>query len=239
MNNLPRLAELLRARNTVESNIANLIEQPVNIESVGDYIASVIFGIAHEKSPTQKAIYGRFLYGPHAGQSVDVQWHIRREGDLSLRTDPPADYYLVFTGPKASANATNSLVNPWVIESVYFFDAKELLAAGLDEHGAEVEQLIVERPTVQDAEQWAEHAGLDGVTSWTNIEEFDFESGEQFFNSPLITDFLLPTWIQSVPKASRKKVMKELARIIDEERHSGEFSLTLKATLVIGRKGGA
>jgi hypothetical protein len=30
--------------------------------------------------------------------------------------------------------------------------------------------------------------------------------------------------------------MKELARIIDEERHSGEFSLTLKATLVVGTK---
>ncbi|PYS85708.1 MAG: hypothetical protein DMF70_03915 [Acidobacteria bacterium] len=117
--------------------------------------------------------------------------------------------------------------------SIYW---EALLAAGLDEHGAKVEQLIVERPTVQDAEQWAEHAGLDGVTSWTNIEEFDFESGEQFFNSPLITDFLLPTWIQSVPKASRKKVMKELARILDEERHSGEFSLTLKATLVMGTK---
>ncbi len=118
--------------------------------------------------------------------------------------------------------------------SIYW---EALLGAGLDEYGAEVEKLIVERPTVQDVEQWAEHAGLDGVTSWTNIEEFNFESGDQFFNSPLITDFLLPTWTQSVPKASRKKVMKELARIIDEERHSGEFSLTLKATLVMGTKG--
>jgi hypothetical protein len=31
--------------------------------------------------------------------------------------------------------------------------------------------------------------------------------------------------------------MKELARIIDEERHSGAFSLTLKATLIVGKKG--
>jgi ubiquinone/menaquinone biosynthesis C-methylase UbiE len=117
--------------------------------------------------------------------------------------------------------------------SIYW---EALLSAGLDEHAAEVEKLIVERPTVRDAEQWAEHAGLDGVTSWMNVEEFDFESGEQFFNSPLIADFLLPTWIQSVPKASRARVMKELARIIDEERHSGAFSLTLKATLVVGKK---
>jgi len=117
--------------------------------------------------------------------------------------------------------------------SIYW---EALLGAGLDEHAAEVEKLIVERPTVRDAEQWAEHAGLGELTSWTNIEEFLFESGDQFFNSPLIADFLLPTWIQSVPKASRKRVMKELARIIDEERHSGAFSLTLKATLVAGKK---
>jgi ubiquinone/menaquinone biosynthesis C-methylase UbiE len=120
--------------------------------------------------------------------------------------------------------------------SIYW---EALLSSGLDEHGAEVEKLIVERPTVRDVEQLSEHAGLEGVTSWTNIEEFDFESGEQFFNSPLITDFLLPTWIQSVPKASRKRVMKELERIIDEERHSGAFSLTLQATLVVGKKGRA
>ena len=117
--------------------------------------------------------------------------------------------------------------------SIYW---EALLGAGLDEHGAEVEKLIVERPTVRDAEQWAEHAGLEGLTSWTNVEEFDFESGEQFFNSPMITDFLLPIWIRPVPKASRKKVVKELERIIDEERHSGTFSLTLKATLVMGKK---
>src|SRR5216683_5457600 len=117
--------------------------------------------------------------------------------------------------------------------SIYW---EALLSAGLDEQGAEVEKLVVERPTVRDAEEWAEHAGLEGVTSWTNIEEFDFESGEQFFNSPLSTDFLLPTWIQSVPKAARKRVMKELGRIIDEERHSGEFALRLKATLLVGKK---
>jgi ubiquinone/menaquinone biosynthesis C-methylase UbiE len=118
--------------------------------------------------------------------------------------------------------------------SIYW---EALLSAGLDDHGADVEKLIVERPTVRDAEQWAEHAGLEGVTSRTNIEEFDFASGEQFFNSPLITDFLLPIWIRSVPKASRKRVIKELGRIIDEERHSGAFTLTLKATLVTGKKG--
>ncbi len=137
MNNLPRLAELVKARNTVESNIANLIGEPVHIGSVGDYIASVIFGITHEKSATQKPIYDTFSYGPLAGHSVDVQWHTKREGDLGLRTDPPPDYYLVLSGPKVGANTIHSLANTWVIESVYLFDARELLTA-LHERGVQI-----------------------------------------------------------------------------------------------------
>jgi len=31
-------------------------------------------------------------------------------------------------------------------------------------------------------------------------------------------------------------VVSELAKIVDEERHTADFSLTLKATLVVGKK---
>jgi hypothetical protein len=137
MSNLPRLAELLKARNTVESNMANLIGHPVNIGTVGDYIAIAIFGITHEELTTHKIIYDRFSYGPLVGHTVDVQWHTRREGDLNLKTDIPLDYHLVLTGPKAGVNTARSLVNPWVIESVYLFDAKELLTA-LHERGVQI-----------------------------------------------------------------------------------------------------
>ena len=112
-----------------------------------------------------------------------------------------------------------------------------LLNAELDDHGVDVEHLITDLPTISDVEQLAENEGLDDVQSWMAIEEFDFESGEQFLNSPLITDFLLQGWLSSVPESRKQRVEEELARIIDEERHSGEFALTLKATLVVGRKG--
>lgn len=111
-----------------------------------------------------------------------------------------------------------------------------LLNADLEDHGVDVEHLITNLPAVSDVEQLAEEEGLDDVQSWTAIEEFDYESGEQFLNSPLITDFLLHGWLSSVPEAAKERVMQELARIIDEERHSSEFALTLKATLVVGRK---
>lgn len=112
-----------------------------------------------------------------------------------------------------------------------------LLNADLEDHGVDVEHLITDLPPVSEVEHLAESAGLNDVQSWTTIEEFDYESGAQFLNSPLITDFLLPGWLGSVPEAAKERVMEELARIIDEERHSGEFALTLKATLVVGKKG--
>lgn len=112
-----------------------------------------------------------------------------------------------------------------------------LLNADLEDHGDDVEHLITDLPTAAEVERLAEDEGLDDVRSWTAIEEFDYESGEQFLNSPLITDFLMRCWLSSVPETARERVMEELARIIDEERHSGEFALTLKATLVLGKKG--
>jgi ubiquinone/menaquinone biosynthesis C-methylase UbiE len=117
--------------------------------------------------------------------------------------------------------------------SIYW---EALQNAGLQDQAGAVEHLITALPTIAEVEDWAGEFGLEGVATWMSIEEFDFESGEQFFNSPLITDFLLPNWLTLVPAPSRERVMKELAAIIDEERHSGEFALTLKATLVVGKK---
>lgn len=117
--------------------------------------------------------------------------------------------------------------------SIYW---EALISSQLEDHGADVENLIMDLPTVTDTENLAEEAGLEGVTSWTAIEEFDFASGEEFLNSPLITDFLLEAWLQSVPESGRERVVQELKRIIDEERHEGEFALSIKATLVVGTK---
>jgi ubiquinone/menaquinone biosynthesis C-methylase UbiE len=117
--------------------------------------------------------------------------------------------------------------------SIYW---EALLRAGLEERGAEVERLITDLPTISDVENQAHQAGLDSVTSTTTVEEFDYESGEQFLASPLITDFLIPGWLQPLPESERERVVQELAQIIDEERHGGKFSLTLKATLTVGKK---
>jgi ubiquinone/menaquinone biosynthesis C-methylase UbiE len=107
---------------------------------------------------------------------------------------------------------------------------------GLTDHESDVENLITILPSVSSVEQMAEAAGLDDVESWTRIEEFDFDSAETFLDSPLISDFLMPIWLGTLPEDSYEQVVKEIGRIINEERHEAEFALSVKATLVLGRK---
>lgn len=108
---------------------------------------------------------------------------------------------------------------------------------GLEAHASDVEALIKELPTISEIEALAAREGLDAVTSWTSIEEFDYESGEEFLNAPLITDFLLKSWIESLPdEETRARISQEIARIIDEERQDMDFAISVKATLVVGRK---
>ena len=107
---------------------------------------------------------------------------------------------------------------------------------GLIDHESDVEQLITELPTVSDIEQLAEDEGLQDVESWTRIEEFDFESGEQFLNSPLVAEFLIHDWLALVPDDKRAQLFSEISRLINEERHEAEFVLSVKATLIVGQK---
>ena len=107
---------------------------------------------------------------------------------------------------------------------------------GLIDHESDVEQLITELPTVSDVEQLAEDEALTDVKSWTRIEEFDFESGEQFLSSPLVAEFLIHDWLALVPDDKRAELFSEISRLINEERHEAEFALSVKATLIIGQK---
>jgi ubiquinone/menaquinone biosynthesis C-methylase UbiE len=118
--------------------------------------------------------------------------------------------------------------------SVYW---EALAGAGYDEQAAEVGSLIEELPTVSDVEELARGEALEGVESWTRIEEFDFGSGGEFLAAPLVQDFLLGRWLDSLPdEEASASVLREVERIIDEDRHESEFALSVKATIVVGRK---
>jgi ubiquinone/menaquinone biosynthesis C-methylase UbiE len=114
-----------------------------------------------------------------------------------------------------------------------------LAGAGYAEQAEGVASLIHELPTVTDLEALARREALEGVESWTTIEEFDFPSGREFLDAPLVENFLLEHWLDSLPDdEARASVLDEVARIIDDDRHDIDFSLTVKATIVVGKKAG-
>ncbi len=115
MNDLPQLASLLKSRNTIDYKIATIIGRPTQVQSVGEYIASVIFGITLTgETMVHKSSDGRFERGPLAGKTVDVQWRTKHDGILHLKTDPLPDYYLVFVGSKeATALHSRCAVRDW------------------------------------------------------------------------------------------------------------------------------
>ncbi|HEX7295344.1 MAG TPA: class I SAM-dependent methyltransferase [Pyrinomonadaceae bacterium] len=138
----------------------------------------------------------------------------------------------------AAPGATVLLALPTFSSFGEFFSIywEALHNTGLTELESGVEHLITELPLISEAEQMAEDEGLEAIESWTRIEEFDYDSGEQFINSPLVADFLMEDWLASVPDDWKATVAKEITRLINEERHEAEFALSVKATLVAGRK---
>ena len=138
----------------------------------------------------------------------------------------------------AGPGATIALALPTASSFGEFFSIywEALHNTGLTERESDVEQLITELPTVTEVEQMAEDEGLRDVATWTRIEEFDYESGDEFLNSPLVSEFLMPAWLALVPENIRADLSREISRLINEERHEAEFALSVKATLVVGQK---
>ena len=138
----------------------------------------------------------------------------------------------------AAPSATIAFALPTFSSFGEFFSIywEALHNTGLIDHESDVEQLITELPTVSDIEQLAEDEGLNDVESWTRIEEFDFESGEQFLSAPLIAEFLMHDWLALVPDDKRTRLFSKISRLINEERHEAEFAFSVKATLIVGQK---
>lgn len=59
---------------------------------------------------------------------MNVKKYSKDEGLLDINRDALPDFYLVLTGPKSQPTTSKGTVQPWVIDSVYLFDAHELVA---------------------------------------------------------------------------------------------------------------
>jgi len=159
-------------------------------------------------------------------------------GNASLVTRPKVRKMFSEMVRVAAPGATIALALPTASSFGEFFSIywEALHNIGLLDRAGDVEQLITELPTVSEVEQMADAEGLKDIASWTRIEEFNYDSGEQFLSSPLVAEFLMQEWLALVPETNRADLFGEISRLINEERHEAEFALSVKATLVVGQK---
>ncbi len=107
----------------------------------------------------------------------------------------------------------------------------------LASHGEFVEKLISELPTETRAEELATKAGLVNVNTAVANELFEYDSGTDFIESPLVADFLLPHWLDFLGENEKERVVKQLTHLIDAEEAPVTFRFSVKATLLSGEKG--
>ena len=106
----------------------------------------------------------------------------------------------------------------------------------LGEHGAAVETMIADIPTVSKVEEFAEKAGLRDVKTESATEIFEYDNGAAFVASPLVSDFLLPVWLDMLDEETTESVTQKLAELIDEEDGDLTFRFSVKVTLLSGKK---
>ncbi len=111
-----------------------------------------------------------------------------------------------------------------------------LFSEELGKQGAEIEAMVAELPTVSLLEETAAKYGLENVEAHTATEVFEFENGAEFIDSPLVADFLLPVWMQTLSEKETEKALARLAELIDAEDGDFTFRFSVKATLVTGTK---
>lgn len=107
----------------------------------------------------------------------------------------------------------------------------------IGEHGQTVEQIINRLPTAAALKDIARRAGLENVQTKLANEVFEYDDGAAFVSSPLVSDFLLPVWLETLDDEDRQRATDKLSELIDAEDGTMSFRFSIKATLLTGEKG--
>ena len=127
MDDLRKLADLIRQRNDLEVEITRIIQRPAQVGHIGEFIAAKVFGIALAFSASEKGSDGRFEEGPLKDRTVNVKWYAKRADVLDIEPRFVPDFYLVLTGPHEPALSSRGTTRPWLITSVFLFDGPRLV----------------------------------------------------------------------------------------------------------------
>lgn len=120
---LRQLAELLRARDELDTRIAALTGRSARPGDIGEFIAAQVFDIELTGTATQAGHDGIFRSGALAGRTVNIKTY----GDAYAGIDigpHPCDFYLILSGPPRQQGGVRH--HPWQISAVYLFDVPTL-----------------------------------------------------------------------------------------------------------------
>ena len=111
-----------------------------------------------------------------------------------------------------------------------------LFTEDLADDNAAVERLVAAIPTISRLEEIADRINLVNVKIESAIEVFEYENGAEFVASPLVEDFLMPIWLETLSETELARITQKLAELIDSEEGDLTFRFSVKATLVTGEK---
>jgi len=158
--------------------------------------------------------------------------------DASLVTPGDVERFLQDAAriAKSGGSVTFFLPSAGSFGEVFSLLWEVLFNNGIGDHGHEAETMISELPTISGLKSIATHIGLDRVRTETANEIFEFDNGATFIAAPLVADFLLPHWLETLPENEKEQVTKKLAQLIDFEDGTLSFRFSVKATVVTGVK---
>lgn len=119
----------MTAKNVLEREMTTIIDRPMEKGHFGEFVASQVFDIKLHESAAKKGSDGVFRSGDLGGKTVNIKFYTKHDGllDLKKKKEDGPDYYLVMTGPKEKAESSRGKTRPWVIESVFVFNAAALV----------------------------------------------------------------------------------------------------------------
>ncbi len=100
----------------------------------------------------------------------------------------------------------------------------------------EIEKLINKYPTVSYVEEMFKKLDIKKIETTTKDELFEFDTGKEFVESPLVQFFFMPNWFGFLSEKQRKQVKEKLAEKIDEDCEGMTFRFTVKATVMGGKR---
>lgn len=112
----------------------------------------------------------------------------------------------------------------------------EVRAAESAERSGEVENLIAGLPKLDSLVDEASKCGLSKIEAGIATEVFEYERPDDFTESPLFADFLLPQWLSELKPDEMADVRRKISRLIEKEYGDLPFRFQVKAAVISGER---